>query len=544
MSLKDRFPCAVPEETAQIVEPLLAEDSLYRLVGECASEFVSDDDFTGLYAVEGRPGVNPVVLSLVTIFQFVEKLPDRMAAHMAVMRLDWKYALRQPLSWGGFHYSDLCNFRKRLLAHGQEAVLFEGLLAYLKQRGLVSAGGRQRTDATHIIGAVKQMSDVEVVREAVRLAVGALMSTDATWTLQHLPISFITSYKRSWPNYRMGQEELEEFIQQTGEEARWLLDQVALLASVELQRLPEVRQLAQIWEEQYQYVDDPERALAVRRGQDYQTNRIRSPHDPEVTYGIKGNGALTWVGYKVHVTETIEEPRFITDVTLTPSSARDVGDLATIQHRLAERELTPARQYVDQGYMSGENIAASEQRGIELQGRIGPDTQGKPPGFRLEDFEVDMPAQRATCPAGRTQQRWVPTTGHTDNRVAVHVFFGKQCLSCPFFGPGRCTTSRTGRHLSLNAFHDTIQARRKAEQTEPFQQDMQARAAIEGTISEMVRAHALRRARYRGSVKVSFQMLTTATATNLKRLARAMADSTDFAFAHWLSPSVRGLQAA
>lgn len=218
---------------------------------------------------------------------------------------------------------------------------------------------------------------------------------------------------------------------------------------------------------------------------------------------------------------------YISDVTLTPSSARDVGDLARIQQRLIGRKLIPARQYVDQGYMSGQNIAETEQQGIDLRGCIGPDIQGKPPGFRLEDFAVDRENQRAICPAGKLQQRWVTTTGHTDNRVAVHVFFGKQSLTCPFFGPEQCTSSQTGRHLSLNAYHDIIQARRQAEQSAAFQLEMHARAALEGTISEIVRAHGLRRARYQGEATVFLPMLFTATPTNLQRLALVTADSGD-----------------
>lgn len=330
------------------------------------------------------------------------------------------------------------------------------------------------------------------------------------------------------PNYRMSKKELEELIQETGEEARWLLDQIALCGSVELQQLPAIIQLGQIWEEQYQYVNQLDRNLKVRSGKDYVVNRIRNPHDPDATFGTKRDN--TWVGYKVHITESLEQPRFVTDVSLSASAAaRDVGDLAAIQQQLIDRDLRPAQHYVDQGYMSGEQIAESQQRDIDLRGRIGPDTQGKPAGFRLADFDVDIENEEATCPAGRQQQRWVPMTGNTNNRIAIHVFFGKQCLTCPFFGPGRCTTSQTGRHLALNAYHDVIQARRQEGQSEEFQVEMYTRAAIEGTISEMVRAHGLRRARYRGEPKVFLQMLFTATATNLKRLARATVASFDSA---------------
>lgn len=48
------------------------------------------------------------------------------AAQMAVMRMDWKSALRQPLDCAGFHYSDLCNLRRRLLEHGQACVEANG----------------------------------------------------------------------------------------------------------------------------------------------------------------------------------------------------------------------------------------------------------------------------------------------------------------------------------------------------------------------------------------------------------------------------------
>ena len=70
-----------------------------------------------MYAIEGRSGINPVVLCLVTVFQFVEKVSDRAAAQMAALRLDWKYALRQDLDWQGFHYSDLVGQSSRVSAY-------------------------------------------------------------------------------------------------------------------------------------------------------------------------------------------------------------------------------------------------------------------------------------------------------------------------------------------------------------------------------------------------------------------------------------------
>ena len=54
---------------------------------------------------------------------------------------------------------------------------------------------------------------------------------------------------------------------------------------------------------------------------------------------------------------------------------------------------------------------------------------------------------------------------------------------------------------------------------------MQQRNAIEGTISELARAHGLRRSRYRGFAKVELQNLFIGTACNIKRWLRIVAET-------------------
>ena len=53
----------------------------------------------------------------------MEKLPDRQAAEAVRIRLDWKYALHLPLTYTGFDYRVLSEFRDRLLAHEARAIL-------------------------------------------------------------------------------------------------------------------------------------------------------------------------------------------------------------------------------------------------------------------------------------------------------------------------------------------------------------------------------------------------------------------------------------
>src|SRR4051794_11022838 len=124
MTLRARDVGEMPEDIRAIGERVLGEGDPYRVIGERLADIVSDEQFAGLYEARGRAAVWPSVLALVTVFQFLEDLPDREAARQVAVRLDWKYALRLPLGYAGFDFSCLSYFRRRLLAHDESRLLF------------------------------------------------------------------------------------------------------------------------------------------------------------------------------------------------------------------------------------------------------------------------------------------------------------------------------------------------------------------------------------------------------------------------------------
>jgi hypothetical protein len=77
----------------------------------------------------------------------------------------------------------------------------------------------------------------------------------------------------------------------------------------------------------------------------------------------------------------------------------------------------------------------------------------------------------------------------------------------------------------VSQYHDLLQQRRREQQSVQFKERMHQRNAIEGTVSELARAHGLRRSRYRGFAKVELQNLFIATACNIKRWLRAIVQS-------------------
>lgn len=516
MSMQTPFAAEIPEETRRLVEPLLPADSVYRLVGNEIEQIISDEDLVDMYANEGRPAVNPVVLALVSVFQYLEKLPDRAAAEAVVMRLDWKYALRQELTWTGFHYSDLCNFRKRLLKHGREWVVFEGVVNYLRERGYIKKRGKQRTDSTKIIGLVARLSRLELVWETIRVALRTVGETNGPWVKKHLPVSFVDTHgQRRW-DYRLSKAKIQRRMGEAGQEGYWFLEQVEAHGTDELKALPEVKQLRRVLEEQYSRGEDGE--TKPRPPGQAKGDVITTPHDPEARYGNKGGQG--WVGYKLQVTETAnDEFRFITDVEIVEAMRQDNQCLTAIQKRLVQRGVPPGKQYVDRAYMSGRHIAESQDKGIDLRGYVREGNKSKPEGFRLRDFQIDIEQRQAICPAGKKQSKWAKAKPGVKNLIAHHVRFGTQCQLCPYFGPDLCTDKPQGRCLGINAYHDRIQARRQEAGTDRFKEEMKIRAGVEGTVSELVRGHGARRSRFRGRKKNQLQALFAATAANLKRLA-------------------------
>jgi len=118
----------------------------------------TDQQFTTLCPSHGQPAAAPWRLALVTLLQFAEDLSDRRAADAARSRIDWKHLLGLELADPGFDASVLSEFRSRLVAGGAEALLLGTLLALCREQKLLVPGGRQRTDSTHVLGAVRSLN--------------------------------------------------------------------------------------------------------------------------------------------------------------------------------------------------------------------------------------------------------------------------------------------------------------------------------------------------------------------------------------------------
>jgi transposase len=173
VSLRGVELAGVPEETARVARAVFPKGCLVMRVRDTLGPVFADAEFEGLFPVRGRPALSPARLALVSVLQFAEGLTDRQAAHAVRSRLDWKYALSLELTDTGFDFSVLSEFRARLVEGAADHVVFDAVLRAAGEAGLVKSGRRQRTDATHVLAATRDLNQLEFVVETLRAALSS-----------------------------------------------------------------------------------------------------------------------------------------------------------------------------------------------------------------------------------------------------------------------------------------------------------------------------------------------------------------------------------
>ncbi len=521
---------SVPEETARIARAAFRRPSLCMRMRDAFDALLTDNAFADLFPTRGQPAQAPWRLALVTLLQYVENLTDRQAADAVRSRIDWKYLLSLPMEDPGFDASVLSEFRDRLLQGDAEERPFNELLQRFRERGLLRAGGRQRTDSTHVLAHVRTLNRLQMLTETMRHALNTLAELAPQWMLAHTPSEWRARYADRSEQYRLPQSaaQREQLAECVGADGALLLKsiyqdpQAALLVQVEA-----VQALRQIWLQQYQM---QEGRLRLRASNELAPAGllIQSPYEPQARFAHKRS--TQWTGYRVHVSETCDAdgPRLITQVQTTPAPRADSESLDAIHESLQQKDLLPGTHLVDSGYIDAEQLVRSRERfGVDLCGPAAQDTswqgkQGK--GYSASDFTVDWQRQQARCPGGKTSIVWQPQVkeGQTVLRIA---FDPQDCAACAVRTD--CTHTRKGARQVVvrpQEQHEALLAARQRQTTRAFQQEYAMRAGVEGCLSQGVRAFGLRECRYIGQAKTHLQHLFTAAAINFVRVGHWLAD--------------------
>jgi transposase len=250
MSMQPQLWPGVPAETARVAKRAFPKGALAIRSRDELGSWYEDEGFSAVYPVRGKPGISPAQLAMVTILQFIEDLTDRQAADAVRGRLDWKYCLGLELEDEGFEFTALNGFRERLVAGAAERMLFDRLLDLLKERGLVKAGGRQRTDSTHVLARIRDLNRLELAGETARAALEALAAAAPGWLAGVIDASWQEVYGQRIDGLRLPDSETarRELAVQYGKDGYYLLEQVhGPGAPGWLAELPAVQALRRIW---------------------------------------------------------------------------------------------------------------------------------------------------------------------------------------------------------------------------------------------------------------------------------------------------------
>jgi transposase len=520
-------------------------------------QWLDDEDFAAAFGIRGRPGWSPSRLALVTALQRAEDLTDRQAAEAVRTRIDWQYLLGLDWDDPGFDHTVLAEFRSRVSEAGLEQAALDALLERMAADGLVKAGGKQRTDSTHVTAAVAALNRLELAGESVRAALEALAAAHPDWLAQRICVSdFTRRYGIPVTSWRppLSEAKRRDLAVAYARDGFALLEAVCESSSPPwLREIPAVEVLRRVLLQNYTRTVSANGREVIRRrerepegdGLPPAHRRIASPYDTDARWGVKRD--TFWLGYKLHVSETCDDPppcdcgpdgapgggghggncaqatfpNLITHVATTDATVTDNRMTGPVHEALAAKNLAPGRHYLDSGYLSAAIVVtALATRGIALIGPLLADNSAPAragTGYARADFTIDYDTMTVTCPQGKTSSSWTPCT-QKGQAAAVATFAATDCGPCP--ARARCTTSSKKRRQLTVLPRDLAEAQaaaRAAEKTIPFQADYARRAGVEGTMHQAATRGA-RRARYRSLPKTRLDHAFMAVALNLLRL--------------------------
>ncbi|MFV9505611.1 MAG: hypothetical protein AB4911_13740 [Oscillochloridaceae bacterium umkhey_bin13] len=162
--------------------------------------------------------------------------------------------LALPLSDAGFDPSVLSEFRTRLVDGNAEYLLFDTLLTQFREQKLLRARGRQRSDSTHVLAAVRALNRLECVGSTLRHALNSLAVVVPDWLLTHKQPEWLERYEQRFEDERLPEAASERtaLATEVGRDGSSLLTAVIAADAPDwLRHIPAIETLRQVWLQNY-----------------------------------------------------------------------------------------------------------------------------------------------------------------------------------------------------------------------------------------------------------------------------------------------------
>ena len=496
--LKETYYTAPTDLDQLVFGKLISADHYLRQVKSVIDFERYRNELASCYsAEEGRPADDPVLMVKLEFLQFQYDLSDREVIAEAQVNVAFRYFLDLSIECTLPHPSLLSVFRRRLGSEKHEA-LFQALLRQARERGLVKDRLRLK-DATHVIANIAIPSTIRLVAEARDRLLAAAELLDP-----------------------------ERVAREHGQADR-LRQATATLSDEErlLQRVQHLRQIVE-WADRLTTAQaapssSPTLTAALHlahkvladREQPHPRDRLLSLQDPDARIGKHGS---YFNGYLLDMAMDADS-ELITAIDILPANADEAANVqALLTREESAQDKTVQAFSIDGIGFRGELLRQwTDPNGLNLEVFVPPSPLRVREGYFMpDDFAVEASGERLICPNEATSTRRVRTHCHSgwDYQFARSV-----CAECPL--QKRCLPrlpQRTGRTVVKNDYEAEYAAARAKALSPEYVAVRRQHPRIERKLGEMVRHHALRRARYWRRVRVQIQALLTALVVNIKRI--------------------------
>lgn len=453
---------------------------------------------------DGRPPLDPVFMLKLEILALHYRLSDRELMRQAQVNVAYRLFLGLTCTSPLPHHTTMTYFRERVGAERMQEI-FHVVLGRAREMGLVRNRLRLK-DATHVIANIAVPSTIRLVAETREQLLEAL---------------------RPFAAERVAEETLRaEAIRLASDDLpdqERLLRRVAHLQAV-LAWADSVPQASAFAAADAASQDKLRSALALAhkvladRADPKAGDKVLSVNDPDARCGKHGD---FYDGYLFDIAMDADS-ELITGVNVLPANGDEGGDAAYLikQEQAAQGVAVDAVSIDGAGYNGPVLRELTDPEGLNLEVFTPPSQRIPLTVFGPEQFTLGADGVTLTCPAGQT------TTQHERNRNDTGEkfrFSKKQCGSCGM--REQCLANpetKGGRTVIKNEYEVEYRAAQAKARTPEYAEVRKKHPAIERKLSELVRRHDMRHARYRGLPKVLRQGWLTALVVNLKRLVRLM----------------------
>lgn len=462
-------------------------------------------------APQGQPPIPPAQLGLAAILQTYTGVSDDELIEATVMDRRWQLVLDcLDADTPPFSKPTLIAFRQRLIETQLDRRLLERTVEVAAAtKAFGSRNLRAALDSSPLWGAGRVEDTYNLLGHALRKALGVIARQQG-WGLADLAaetgaglvggVSLTAALDLDWDDPAARDQALVQILDALTSFEGWLDTHPEVVAAPAV--LAGLATAAQVRDQ-----DVTATAAGTPTLRDgVAADRRISVEDGQMRHGRKSRSQLI-DGYKRHVLRDLDSG-LIPVVGVTPANVPEARVTDSISLDLHVQGLTLRELHIDRAYLAS-RMVQERADDLTIYCKAWPVQNG--PRFAKTAFGLDWDQQTIQCPNGIT----VPFAPGT------HVQFpAEQCGICPL--RERCTTSKTGRTVTIHPDEQLLQELRERQLTAHGRAKLRERVAVEHGLAHIGQWQG-DRARYLGERKNLFDLRRTAVVHNLHVIARSPA---------------------